>query len=80
MCCDPPAKYDLTVAAVEDDGTEGGGDHGDDTADLHPAESEVLVEAVPSVDIDDLCTITGFEFSQLHARCSSGKGLKFRLI
>ncbi|MDD3622989.1 MAG: hypothetical protein PHQ81_11360 [Methanofollis sp.] len=80
MCCHSPAEHDLTAAAVEDDGTECAGDHGDNTADLHPAESEVLVEAVSTVDVGDPRTITGFEFSQLHASCSSGKELNVRLI
>nr|WP_246589247.1 hypothetical protein [Methanofollis formosanus] len=80
MFCHPPAEHDLAAAALEDDGTEGAGDHGDGAADLDPAESEMLVEAVPAVDIDDPCTITGFEFNQLHAGCSSGKELYVRLI
>ncbi|MBP2145496.1 hypothetical protein J2129_000950 [Methanofollis sp. W23] len=80
MCCHSPAEHDLAAPTLEDDGAEGAGDHGDDTTDLHPAESEVLVEAVSTVDIGDPRTITGVEFSQLHARCSSGKELNVRLI
>ncbi|MDD4255749.1 MAG: hypothetical protein PHP59_10305 [Methanofollis sp.] len=80
LCRHPPAEHDLAVATLDDDGTEGGGDHGDGAADLNTAEGEVLDETVPTMNIDDPCTITGCEFNQLHAGCSSTIVWIFRVI